>query len=1286
MYLKRITLQGYKSFAEKTEFEFAEGITAIIGPNGTGKSNIADGIRWALGERSMTTLRAKSSADMIFVGGDGRSRAGMAQVSLTFDNTDASLPIDFSEVTISRRAYRSGENEYLINGSQILLRDIEELLAGSSLSERTYTVIGQGLVDAALSLRPDERRALFEEAAGIALYRDRRERTVQRLDETERNLDRVRDIMSEVAPLQRRLERDAERVEQHRRFGAHLERLQRTWYGYRWGQRQGELAWALEEAVRIEEMLTARRADVSTLTSQVHQVRERSAELRGQLRDWYRRSADLHDEVDRARRQLAVSEERERLLKTRREELLEEIGPLEGQRTQQADQVAELRERMGGLAGELEGRRRRLARMGEAWTERAERAEALERERLEVEGELRDTRERIERLDQDLSQAREETSRLVSEQAVAQERVRQLEGRRAEALAQIEPLRQEEEEQSRRLQQNQAQLGALERSLAERQHHLDDLEAEWQAWCERREEPEEEQRQIAGALDSCRSKIDALERALEEAQEEEAGLTGEFRALERLHASGAAYGSGVGAVLEADIDGLLGALIPLLEVPYKWEHAIGAVLGSEGPPVLLEERTTVERIHRLLGAEGGRLRLLILDARVPRGAAHPMPSGVLSAAEVVTCEARVRPAVDALLAGVALCDDLSEATKLRPELPAGSCCVTQDGIVLCADGSYIVGGGDSEGGLAFQRARRELPAQLAEVGRRVTELEGRRQSAMEEVASAEARLAEIDRRVAQYREDRSRCLQEELSEARTAIAVAREALRRQRSVVEREASELERVRSRRQGAEMEADDLKMEQAAEAERARALELAVSPVDLTSESPSAERAERFRGRYLKAHQRLTRLEAEHDAAVASASSLEDGLRELASRAAEAREEASRFERETLSEARTAVAVSEASLESLRQAVGRESALLERVSTQVDARLGRAEELKVERETLVERIAGLREEASRLEGALQEVRMRLQPAEDELEELNSRQRSLETKAERAQERAQDAEERHGRAQLQLERRRDELRLLADRIDEDLGLVELELGESFAAQAPLPMRPLVSELPVVEELPEGLESEMQFVRKRLRHLGAVNPNAPAELAEVRKRYDFLREQAADLQEALAQLRGSVVDLDRLMETAFKETFDAVAKEFAEIFSRLFDGGEAQLALTDPDDLLNTGVDIVARPPGKRSQRLALLSGGERALTATALLFSLLEVSATPFCVLDEVDAMLDEANVGRFRTKLEELAQETQFIVITHNRGTVESARTVYGVSMGSDAVSQVVSLRIDEAEAVG
>jgi chromosome segregation protein len=255
-----------------------------------------------------------------------------------------------------------------------------------------------------------------------------------------------------------------------------------------------------------------------------------------------------------------------------------------------------------------------------------------------------------------------------------------------------------------------------------------------------------------------------------------------------------------------------------------------------------------------------------------------------------------------------------------------------------------------------------------------------------------------------------------------------------------------------------------------------------------------------------------------------------------------------------------------------------------------------------------------------------------------------------------------------------------LGRRIEEDLGLVELELSERVTVQTPLPLRPMVSQLPVVERLPEGLEEEIQRLKAHLRRLGSVNLNAPADYAEVQERYHFLTEQSADLEMASGQLRQVVAELDELMEAAFQETFDAVAERFTETFTVLFNGGSARLELTEPDDLMNTGVDIVARPPGKRPQRLALLSGGERALTAAALLFALLHVSPTPFCVLDEVDAMLDEANVGRFRALLEELAKQTQFVVITHNRVTTEAAHAIYGVSMGTDGVSQVVSLELD------
>ncbi len=1326
MRLKHLELQGYKSFANKTEFEFPAGVTAIVGPNGTGKSNIADAIRWALGERSMSTLRAKSTADMIFAGGDDRARAGMAEVALTFDNADGGLPIAYSEVTIARRAYRSGENEYLINGSQVLLRDIEELLAGSSLSERTYTVVGQGVVDAALSLRPQERRALFEEAAGIALYRDRREKTVERLDETERNLERVQDIVGEIAPRLERLGRDARQVEQHRRLSAHLERLQRTWYGHRWGQQQAALDRALERAATLEEKLAQRQRQLEEIGRRLTEVREREGTLRGKLRDWYRRSGDLHEEVDQARRELAVSEERERLLRTRREELLEEIEPLRAQRQEQAGRISDLRRRVEELAQELAERRGRLAEVEAEAADRAQRAEEQDQERAQVEEELRGQRARLERLDRALGEAREGLSRLTSERAVAEERARQLESRREEALVGLEPLRRDEEEQAERVARDRARLAELEQALAERQRELADVEVRrTHGTCNA---PSDERRRVALDLRNCRAEIERLDEARDAARQEEAELAGELKALERAHTAGAAYDRGVPALLQADLEGVLGPLAELIQVPPAWERAIEAALGSNGPggvlhAIVVERGAVVERARRILKASGGRATLIALDQLRAPVSADELPPRARSAADLVTCGDELRldghpSVVDVLLGPVVLCEDLSEARALQPALPPGSCCVTRAGVVLRADGALVIGEAGAAGVLADERARRESSNRLERVRRRLKELDGLRRDEEERAASLESRLDEIDRRAAQAREERTRRFQERLGEARTAVAVAEETLRSQRVSLQHQLAELDRIRAQRETLRAKAAELEEQHAAQLERAQALRLALDAPQAeiagvgddgstSHEAPTADDAAAltfsiadaaaltfsiadaaagFRLRLRKAHRRCRELEQQERAASERVASLGERLERLARQAADARREAARFERETLSEARTAAAVTEADLRSERQALERESALLERLRSRIEARCERAAELKGEREELLDRVAELRREASRLEDELGAVRERIQPAEDDLERLEGEQTTLERRRQRAQERVRGAEERHGRAELDVERRRDDLRLLAQRIEEDLGLVELELGERVTAQAPLPMRPLVSELPVVEQLPEGLEDEMRFVKKRLRRLGAVNPNAPDELAEVRERYEFLTEQAADLRDATQKLRHSVSELDTMMKRAFKETFDAVADRFSEMFSHLFEGGEARLTLTEPDALLTSGVDIVARPPGKRAQRLALLSGGERALTAVALLFSLLHVSPTPFCVFDEVDAMLDEANVGRFRAKLEELSRQTQFIVITHNRGTVRSADAVYGVSMGSNAVSQVVSLKMDEAKAAG
>jgi len=1285
MRLNHLVLQGYKSFATKTEFLFPSGVTAIIGPNGSGKSNVADAIRWALGEQRMRSLRGRSTVDMIFAGGRRRARAGMAEVSLTLDNADGWLPIEFSEVTITRRAYRSGENEYLLNGSRVRLRDIAALLAESGLSQQAYTVIGQGLVDAALSLRSQERRTLFEEAAGISLYRTQREDTVRRLDETQHNLERVYDIISEIAPRMRRLEREAERVEEHRRLSAHLERLQSTWYGYQWGRQQLALGRDLDRASALEASMESHQQEASALDRRMVEVRQKESDLRGRLRDWHRESADLHDQANDVQRELAVAEERTRLLKVRRKELLAELEPLGRQQEAQAGQVAQTRAQVEQLERDLAERRERLVAREREWAGVKDQAQEPARRRAQVEQEVRAHRAQLERLSQALADARAEAARLSSEQAVAEERARQLKARRQEVLAELDPLGGQREAQAERVAQARSQLEQLERTVAERNGRLAGLEREWTATRRQAQEPDPRRVRVEEDLRAQRAALERLNQELLDTRAEAARLAGELGALNRMHAAWSAYDAGVRALLQAELDGVLGPLASLIRVSPQWERAVEAALSADLQAVVVERTSLAEDARRILESSGGRVTLLPLDDLRP---APPLPPGAMSAAEAVTCDDRVRPAVDALLGGVALCDDLAAARELFRTLQPGSRCVTASGVLLRSDGALSLGQAGTGGVLADEQARQELPAQVEKVQQRCQEIEARQRVGAEQIVALEADLEHLDRQAAAAREEAAEVEREALGKARTAVAVAEEALRSQQEVVQREKALLERLEAQMAALQAQADQLHAEHAAVVASVQGVRMEASregpragEARTLGEPATGEQAgSPFPARLREVHRRAWEIEAQQQAEAEQVAALEAQLEELAEQAAAASEEVARVEREMVGTARTEVAVAEEALRSQQAALQREEALLERLRAQQTARRQRAQELQEEHAAVVAGAENLRAQTSELEAQLDAVAARIRPAEEELARLREEQATLEQRERRARDRMRDTEARLGRARLDVARRQDELKLLARRIEEDLGLVELELADNVTAQTPLPLRPMVSQLPIVEELPEGLEEEIQRLKARLRRLGSVNPNAPEDYAEVEERHRFLTEQSADLETASAQLREAVAELDEMMETAFRETFDAVAGRFSETFTELFNGGSARLELTEPEDLMNTGVDIVARPPGKRAQRLALLSGGERALTAVALLFSILHVSPTPFCVLDEVDAMLDETNVGRFRALLEELAEQTQFIVITHNRVTTEAAHAIYGVSMGADGVSQVVSLELD------
>jgi chromosome segregation protein len=1223
MRLKHLELQGYKTFASRTGFLFDSGITAVVGPNGSGKSNIADAIRWVLGEQSYRTLRGKRTEDMIFSGSAQRARLGMASASLTLDNADGWLPIDFSEVTVTRRAYRSGENEYLLNNSRVRLRDITELLAKSGLARRTYTVVGQGLVDAVLSLRPDDRRALFEEAAGITLYQAKRAEALSRLEETRSNLVRVNDIINEISPRMRRLEREAERSRRHALLSQQLEGLLRTWYGFRWRQEQRNLSRSRDALDRREATVARRRQALEHLDEQVATLRARQSQLREQLGAWHRESGELHRQMEEVQRDLAVWRERARLLAGQRDEIQAERDELELQvqamaeriTTAEADlddsqQVLQAQEALVAQAqADLdahEGQRAALAQ---------QMAEAQERT-LDLATQAGDRRNRLVQLD-------ERRAALAEERAEHTSAVAELEARAGELRSQIEA---EGAEQARL----QSEREALEAGSARLEANLEEIQA----------------RQAE------------LRTALSDAQRNQERLQARHDLLGRLREEGEGLRAGVRSVLRAargSLSGIVGTVVQLLRVPAEYEVAIEVALGGHLQDIVAESWADAEAaISYLREGRRGRATFLPLDTVRPvqrlnvqgldlpgqdlpgqdlpgldlpgldlPGQDLPRGQGVVGVgADLVRADERLAPVVEMLLGRTVVTRDLSSARRTFERMRGGFQIVTLEGEVLRSSGS--VTGGQSKNGsqgqvLAREREWRELPGQLDTAGKHCEEGE----------AALDAALA------------------------------AEEQVRSQSAALGEQMGDLDKtliqVQAQQRDLERDADEAGRQIAWQQAQLAQLDTEAAELDATEASLQDE---------------LARLAAEKEASEGAVAALQaklDGLR-------------GEVLYHRLSEARTAAATARGRCEQRQSAL---DTLRERqagVQTQAEAKSQRIAELEGERASLSGQISRRTSREAVIQGWLASLAHKIDPAETEVTRLESEREELDEEEGTLRTRLRQAQESHSQAFLAHSRQQDRLDRLRGQIMDDFGLVEMEPTDGLTEQPPLPLGEMVSSLPIVEVLPEGSEDEIHELKAQVRRMGAVNPNAPEEYAEVLDRHTFLTTQVADLEEAARSLREVISELDEVMRREFDATFKEVAARFKENFTQLFGGGVARLLLTEPQDISNTGVEIAARPPGKRQQTLALLSGGERSLTAVALIFALLEVSPPPFCVLDEVDAMLDEANVKRFRGVLETLSQRTQFIVITHNRGTIQAADTIYGVSMGDDSVSQVVSLQLD------
>ena len=1191
MYLKRLEIQGYKSFANRVEFNFDGGITAIVGPNGSGKSNIADAVRWALGEQSYSALRAKRTEDLIFSGSAQRARMGLAEVSLVFDNTAQWLPVDYSEVTLTRRAYRSGENEYYLNGNRVRLRDIAELLTRAGLGRNASVVIGQGQVDAALSLRPDERRSLFEEAAGVRLYIDKRDESLARLEETAHNLERLNDIISEIAPRVETLRRQAERTEEYNGVRQQLETALLQWYGYQWQRQQDRVTQVEEKQRQQTAQLQVARERLERTLAERDALRARQQQLREEIRQKRQEGDDLRSRYEEQRRRLAVIQERTQAIGRQQEQVHADLAAVDARRSD--------------IAATLERQAQELAALDSAIATQRAAASSAQAQLGAAEAALRLQRDELER-------ARAAAFEIATAQAAARNRLAQLRKRQAD-------LQQEAEEQHR-------ELAEVESRAQAAQQQLEAAESSRQQALARLREVEAALRQTEEQVGAASSRLDQLRATRDAARGAYQSLKTQHDVLQRARSQGSHLYEGAQAVIREQMPGVVGTLASLIEVPVELEAALEVALGNHVQDVVVntwsDALTCIDLLKR---RDRGRATFLPLDyVRPGRRIPAPALSGVRGvAAQLVNTRPEYAAVCDLLLGNIVIVDDLPAGRRALAAEPRLSRAVTLDGDVVEARG--VVRGGSrprNRGYLAQEREWRELPGRVA--------------AAHETLAQAEAQVRSEEEHQQSLRQQ-ARDLSQQLQAARVALDQ------------EEQRSHALRQRYDRLSQEVTWRHSLAGQAASAVQSLAVDLGQVEGELTTIEQSLAQA-------------TARVESLRAGAEG------EGLQEL---------------RRQVAEYETALAVSLHSKQAQEQFIAAQREALARANAEAQARQATQARLQQEAAALAQEMEAAREALHALQDAQQHLASPLAAAEAALQATEEQQQASEAAEAQLRQELQGLHNEANRLSFEHQHVVEGLDELRRQIEAELGPVEVP-DVSGPRQLRLALGSGATPLPQVARIPETLAQQVKELRSRLRRLGPINPSAPAEYAEARQRHEFLLQQVQDLSHAADATREVIAELNRAIHERFTQAFARIAREFSDCFSTLFNGGSAKLLLTEPDNPTDSGIEIVARPPGKRAQSLALLSGGERALTAAALLFALLKVNPLPFCVLDEVDAMLDEANVHRFRAFLEQLAQHTQFVVITHNRNTVEAASTVYGISMAREGVSQVLSLKLpDKAE---
>ena len=1178
MHLKSLTLRGFKSFASATTLRFEPGITCVVGPNGSGKSNVVDALSWVMGEQGAKNLRGGKMDDVIFAGTSKRQALGRAEVTLTIDNTDGAIPVDYTEVTISRTLFRTGGSEYAVNGAPARLLDIQELLNDSGLGKEMHVIVGQGRLDAILHADPLERRSFIEEAAGVLKHRRRKDKAVRKLTGLQTNLDRLTDLRTELNRQLGPLGRQAEAAAKAATVQATL--------------RDATARLLADDAVRMQSSL-ASTSEGEDHSDRIAELDHRRTRTEARLAEIEARLSELDSELEvqrtaesRTQTQVVRAQGLSQRAADKRSHLLSEVTSLGQREAKSPEELRVQAERFRGELGDAEA----------AVTEKTTALEASQQRKEELTQALRTAEDEVRAAQIAITEAVKNRSALQSKQTQAAERITDLKSR---------------------IEANRAEIDTVTARIAERERELESAETGV-------EDVEAGETELDSAYEAAQESLEKLETERTQLQEQRAKVASELSS-----AKARAEALALGTALEADLEDIVNANLPgvhtavteRLSVDHGFEMAAAAALSTTVSGVIVDDSAAALAVLDHLG-EDTNVSLTIpagVEPAAGKGGGTtldappelPASEGLRWLSDVVDSEVpELRVLLARALNGVVCVPDARtgiELTEARPELTA----VTVHGEVLTA--TRISRARTASGTrLASQTALEDTHSLIAELDDRagkldasLTELEPRLTAARDESAAALDALHSSDAKIMAAAEEVSRITGE--------IGVARTRLQR----AQENATELE---SRLAAAERDS------QSAAAALAGAAEVDEVVDTAARDELSAQVAQ--------ASEDLVEARISHRSAADRARFLSDRVDSLL-RAAKAEEAAREQTQRTIAKKKRAAASVQLIAETAAEAA--------ELATSTVTELGEAIQV------LVDERGGLREEKARLGEELGSTRTQLQKLKDAAAE----------------------------AELAKERFRLRLEEIAHRSEEETGLGIDRLIDEFGPHLPVPsFEEDVEDRPYVRA---EVEKRQKQAASQLKRIGTVNPLALEEYEALKERHQFLEKQIADIESSRKDLMQLVEEVDRHVERVFAEAYADTAREFEDIFSRLFPGGEGALSLTDPNDMLTTGVDVHARPAGKKVKRLSLLSGGERSLVAVAMLVAIFKARPSPFYVMDEVEAALDDLNLSRLLTVFKELQDSSQLIVITHQKRTMEIADALYGVTMHGDGVSKVISQRI-------